>query len=608
MKKILMIALSLYGLNATAQVKVGDNPSAINADSVLELETANKGVLYPRVALTAVANVAPLTAHVAGMVVYNTATANDVKPGLYINDGTKWAPIGGPASTSTGGASVSAVCNGFAGTYGPGISSGHTYTMTYTNNTFASVTVTPAVGDLVLNPASGLTVASVSPNVATAIASGATSVVTYTLSGTLNATPGTIITGTFTKFGLSCSKTVMVETLPYVPLPGNITLSTVSPHFIASAYDQDYLPYVIPTGSASLTAQAADGANEPKTIDFQGTLNTTGVTISIPYTVTTASVNLPAYTQTISIPASYTQDGIARDITFSYSAATLGVGSGRINATLKAVGGTLNVKKLDIQTGIGNDFLGFLLGQFTYAINNSGGTANFAVRAIAGIPDKNIANANHVMLYVPVTARDGKIWLNNNLGADYSNTAKAVFNPAQQATAFNDYNAYGSLFQWGRYSDGHELINWSSATAGTVVNGITTTRPSSNTPADPLFIIAPSNPFDWRQGQNNSLWQGAAGTNNPCPTGFRLPTSAELAAMIISLNDVSNTSGAKLSAAGGRRYTDGSLFATGDGGYGYYWTSSVSGTLSTYRQADTVSVSNTAGQRAFGFSVRCIKD
>jgi len=32
----------------------------------------------------------PLSAHVVGMVVYNTTNGVDVTPGLYFNDGTKW--------------------------------------------------------------------------------------------------------------------------------------------------------------------------------------------------------------------------------------------------------------------------------------------------------------------------------------------------------------------------------------------------------------------------------------------------------------------------------------------------------------------------------------
>lgn len=77
-------------LAALAQVKIGNNPGSINPNAVLELESTNKGLLLTRIALTSTTSAAPLTAHVAGMFVYNTATANDVSPGIYYNDGTKW--------------------------------------------------------------------------------------------------------------------------------------------------------------------------------------------------------------------------------------------------------------------------------------------------------------------------------------------------------------------------------------------------------------------------------------------------------------------------------------------------------------------------------------
>ncbi len=80
-----------------AQIKIGDNPTTINANSVLEMESTNKGMLLPRLALSATTNVSPLSAHVAGMVVYNTATAGDVLPGYYYNDGAKWIRIVGLA-------------------------------------------------------------------------------------------------------------------------------------------------------------------------------------------------------------------------------------------------------------------------------------------------------------------------------------------------------------------------------------------------------------------------------------------------------------------------------------------------------------------------------
>lgn len=97
--KLLMVALLFVGsMAAHAQVKVGNNPTTINPNSMLEIESTNKGMLLPRVALTGTANVAPMAAHVAGMTVYNTATAGDVTPGYYYNDGAKWVRL---ADTAT---------------------------------------------------------------------------------------------------------------------------------------------------------------------------------------------------------------------------------------------------------------------------------------------------------------------------------------------------------------------------------------------------------------------------------------------------------------------------------------------------------------------------
>lgn len=98
MKKIIF-PLALLGASfaANAQVKVGDNPTTINSNAVFEVESATKGVLLPRVALTSTASPAPLSAFSAGMTVYNTATAGTgvtaVNPGLYYSDGLRWIPV-----------------------------------------------------------------------------------------------------------------------------------------------------------------------------------------------------------------------------------------------------------------------------------------------------------------------------------------------------------------------------------------------------------------------------------------------------------------------------------------------------------------------------------
>ncbi|MBB1140229.1 hypothetical protein [Myroides sp. WP-1] len=90
MKKIYLgFLFSVLSTVAVAQTKVGGTPT-INANAMLEIEASNKGLLLPRLELVSTTDFAPLQAHVAGMTVYNTKRQNDVVPGFYYNDGTKW--------------------------------------------------------------------------------------------------------------------------------------------------------------------------------------------------------------------------------------------------------------------------------------------------------------------------------------------------------------------------------------------------------------------------------------------------------------------------------------------------------------------------------------
>jgi hypothetical protein len=90
----------VFQTTSFAQIKVGDNPTMIHSSAVLEIESANKGLLLPRLALTNATAATPLSEHVAGMIVYNTSTANGLTAGFYYNDGAKW--IGISQSTATG--------------------------------------------------------------------------------------------------------------------------------------------------------------------------------------------------------------------------------------------------------------------------------------------------------------------------------------------------------------------------------------------------------------------------------------------------------------------------------------------------------------------------
>jgi len=191
---------------------------------------------------------------------------------------------------------------------------------------------------------------------------------------------------------------------------------------------------------------------------------------------------------------------------------------------------------------------------------------------------------------VEVTSLTGEIWMDRNLGA------------SQVATGSADEAAYGDLYQWGRATDGHEKRN--SAT--------TSVLSSSDTPCHPSFIMAPNSTvlLDWRSPQNTNLWQGINGVNNPCPGGFRIPTEAELIDEMVSWSS-QNTVGAfespiKLSAGGYRSHADASL--NDYGMYGFYWSSTVEGNNSrniVIRDDGSYMYSH---PRAYGFSVRCIKD
>jgi uncharacterized protein (TIGR02145 family) len=181
----------------------------------------------------------------------------------------------------------------------------------------------------------------------------------------------------------------------------------------------------------------------------------------------------------------------------------------------------------------------------------------------------------------------GKIWMDRNLGA------------SQAATSSTDAAAYGDLYQWGRRSDGHQCRT----------SPTTSTLSSTDHPAHGDFILAPSSPNDWRSPQNNNLWQGVNGVNNPCPIGYRLPTEAELDSERLSWNS-NNATGAfasplKLSMAG-TRFTNGSIGEVGVAGY--YWSSTIN-SANSVRLPFNSSIATIGSQpRAMGYTVRCIKE
>jgi uncharacterized protein (TIGR02145 family) len=187
----------------------------------------------------------------------------------------------------------------------------------------------------------------------------------------------------------------------------------------------------------------------------------------------------------------------------------------------------------------------------------------------------------------------GKIWMDRNLGA------------SQVATSPTDVASYGSLYQWGRFSDGHQCRT--SLTDNTLA---TTEVPNGGNSWDGKFILVPNPAKDWLAISNNSLWQGVNGINNPCPSGYRLPTDAEWNAEAATWSSF-DAAGAfssvlKLPQAGFRLRTTGAIFTTGTADY---WSSNALPS----QQGGVLEFNSTGGfvgvvDRGSAVSVRCIKD
>ncbi|MEI6588078.1 MAG: FISUMP domain-containing protein, partial [Candidatus Moraniibacteriota bacterium] len=133
--------------------------------------------------------------------------------------------------------------------------------------------------------------------------------------------------------------------------------------------------------------------------------------------------------------------------------------------------------------------------------------------------------------------------------------------------------------------------------------------------------------YHWDEAMAYSTTEGAKGI---CPTGWHIPTDAEQYTMEKYLTDAASTcdasrngawdctsAGTKLKSGGtsgmnfplaGRRVTDGSFDLRT--AYAYVWSSSQSGTNAWSRVLDSVyaTVLRNAYSKAFGFSVRCLKD
>jgi uncharacterized protein (TIGR02145 family) len=200
-------------------------------------------------------------------------------------------------------------------------------------------------------------------------------------------------------------------------------------------------------------------------------------------------------------------------------------------------------------------------------------------------PDAHVhCNSSSPTLTFDVLSPTGKTWMDRNLGA------------SRAATSSSDALSFGDLYQWGRLADGHQCRN----------SETTSSLSTTDSPGHGNFIIEDASPYDWRDPQNNNLWQGVSGINNPCPVGYRIPTAVEIE---VERSYINNAEGAfasplKLPTAGSRNQISGNVIVNT---VGYYWTSTVSSAQVSILTFSTFSAIQPF-DRANGYSVRCIKN
>jgi len=194
----------------------------------------------------------------------------------------------------------------------------------------------------------------------------------------------------------------------------------------------------------------------------------------------------------------------------------------------------------------------------------------------------------------PVTSTTGKVWMDRNLDA------------ARAATSATDTLAYGGFYQWGRFADGHQCRNRLEKYSGIASNAYTI--PGSAWYGK--WIIGETSEGDWLKDPDSTLWTGVDGLNNPCPSGYRVPTASEWEAETLSWTPTTATgayaSALKIPLGGGRDQNSGLPVVVGISGT--FWSSTVAGS-----QAIVLGVSGSKSilnqnDRGVGRGLRCIKD
>ena len=104
------------GTLCAQSVSINPTGNPPNASAVLDVNSANKGLLIPRINLTGSNDVATIPTPANSLLIYNNVTAgtspNNVVPGYYFWNGVKWIALSGQAGRSTIAFSTGSILSG----------------------------------------------------------------------------------------------------------------------------------------------------------------------------------------------------------------------------------------------------------------------------------------------------------------------------------------------------------------------------------------------------------------------------------------------------------------------------------------------------------------
>ncbi|MBQ7811334.1 MAG: Ig-like domain-containing protein [Bacteroidales bacterium] len=197
----------------------------------------------------------------------------------------------------------------------------------------------------------------------------------------------------------------------------------------------------------------------------------------------------------------------------------------------------------------------------------------------------------------------------------------------EPATADYKGYPYGKLYQWGRkHGQGYNSNDASYPSGENLVEGpVMPSWGSSDTYKDAFFY----NSYDWCNTQIDDPWVDSEGKKtgkDPCPTGWRVPTYAELSALCKNYSWLTKDNHAGCYFVGEYTYIEGlpqvffpaaghrdfDGFARYRGYGGQYWSSrpsSAGAYYASYLDFDSRGANMSSFcQRAYGDSVRCVQE